>query len=454
MLKFIINLIYLYCLDNKIGETVIITNLILILAACGFVILNGFFVLAEFALVKMRQTQVEKLKHNNGWKGKILVKVHSKLDAYLSACQLGITFSSLGLGWIGKPAFEELLSPVFQYIGLFSQTTTQIIAFFLAFSIISYLHIVIGELMPKSMAIRQPVKMSLISAVPLYLFYWLMYPLISLLNYSANKMLEWFKLDHTSTHDHFISSEELKIILKKSHHHGVLSHKEIKTLNHLLEFHKLQVSDVMRPIKDLIFLDASKPINETFRTILKYQFSRYPVYNGSPTKVLGMLHIKDLIAVLFPNTRIKDLKKFVRPILQIQLSDNALNLLDDFRRGASHLALVYSQKELVGFLTFDNLLQVLTGKIKDEFHFTAEDVVDLPDGSFLLKGTASIYVLERIIAQDLSSYPVATVMGLILHETKNLPQAGEIINFNQFTLMIEKRGDPKHVWIKVTLHTL
>lgn len=425
----------------------------LILAAWGFVLLNGFFVLAEFSLVKMRQTQVEKLKHTDGWKGKILVKVHSKLDAYLSACQLGITFSSLGLGWIGEPAFAELLTPIFQSFGLFSETTIHIIAFFLAFSIISYLHIVVGELMPKSMAIRQPVKMSLVSAGPLYLFYWLMYPLISLLNASANRILEWVKLDHTASKDHFISSEELKIILKSSYHQGELSHKEIKTLNHLLEFHKLHISDVMRPIDELIFLDASKPINETFRTLLKHQFSRYPVYNGGPEEILGMLHVKDLIAALFPNPRVKDLRKFIRPVLRIQLTDNALDLLDDFRRGASHLALVYSQEELIGFLTFDNLLQVLTGKIKDEFHFTAEDMMDLPDGAFLLKGTASIYVLERILGQDLSSYPVATVMGLLLHETKSLPQEGETVHFDHFSLVVEKRENPKHIWIKVIPHS-
>lgn len=422
----------------------------MILAACGFVLLNGFFVLAEFSLVKMRQTQVEKLRDTNGWKGKILVKVHGKLDAYLSACQLGITFSSLGLGWIGEPAFAGLLTPMFQSVGLFSETTTHIIAFFLAFSFISYLHIVVGELMPKSMAIRQPVKMSLVSAVPLYLFYWLMYPLIALLNSSANKILEWFRLDHTAAQDHFISAEELKIILKSSYHQGEMSHKEIKTLNHLLEFHKLQASDVMRPIDELIFLDAAKPINETFRTILKYQFSRYPVYQANQSEILGVLHVKDLIAALFPNVRVKDLTKFIRPILRIQLSDNALDLLDIFRRGASHLALVYAQQELVGFLTFDNLLQVLTGKIKDEFHFTADDVMDLPDGTFLLKGTASIYVLERILGQDLSAYPVATVMGLILHKAKSLPQEGQVIDFGPFSLLIEKKEDLRHIWIRVT----
>lgn len=421
----------------------------LILAAFGFVLLNGFFVLAEFSLVKMRQTQVEKLKKSKRWKDKILIKVHQKMDAYLSACQLGITFSSLGLGWIGEPAFAELLTPLLITIGIFSETAIHIITFIFAFSIISYIHIVVGELMPKSMAIRHPVKMSSLSAAPLYMFYWLMYPLIALLNKSANKILEWVSLDHTSAKDHFISAEELKIILQSSHHQGALSHKEVKTLNHLLEFHKLHVSDVMRPIEDLIFLDISKPINETFRTILRHHFSRYPIYNGNHTEILGMIHIKDLMAALFPNNRIKDIKRFIRPILQVQKTDDALNILDDFRRGASHLALVYSKQELVGFLTFDNLLQVLTGKIKDEFHFSADDVMDMPDGSFLLKGSSSVYVLERMLAIDLSSYPVSTIMGLILYEVKNMPSEGQIVKFEQFSLLIEKRKDPKHIWVRV-----
>lgn len=421
----------------------------LILAAFGFVLLNGFFVLAEFSLVKMRQTQVEKLKKSKKWKDKVLIRVHQKMDAYLSACQLGITFSSLGLGWIGEPAFAELLTPLLTTMGIFSETAIHIITFIFAFSIISYIHIVIGELMPKSMAIRNPVKMSSLSAAPLYIFYWVMYPLIALLNKSANKILEWVNLDHTSAKDHFISAEELKIILQSSHHQGALSHKEVKTLNHLLEFHKLHVSDVMRPIEDLISLDISKPINETFRTILRHHFSRYPIYNGNRTEILGMIHVKDLMAALFPNNRIKDIKRFIRPILQVQKTDDALNILDDFRRGASHLALVYSGKELVGFLTFDNLLQVLTGKIKDEFHFSADDVMDMPDGSFLLKGSSSVYVLERMLAIDLSSYPVSTIMGLILHEVKNMPLEGQIVKFEQFSLLIEKRKDPKHIWVRV-----
>jgi CBS domain containing-hemolysin-like protein len=423
--------------------------MMLILAALGFVLLNAFFVLAEFSLVKLRQTQVEKLSKSQGWKGKILIKVHEKLDAYLSACQLGITFASLGLGWIGEPAFAELLEPILRRVGIFSETTIHVTSFFVAFSLISYLHIVVGELMPKSMAIRKPVKMSFLSAIPLYLFYWLMYPIILFLNSSANKMLDWIKLGEIAHQEHFITSEELKIILKSSHHHGELSHREIKTLHHLLELHNLQISDVMRPIEDLIFLDAAKPINETFRTILKYQFSRYPIYKGTKENILGIIHVKDLVPSLFPNNRIQDLQKYTRPILQVISSDSALDLLDTFRKGTSHLALVYSHHELVGFLTFDNLLQVLTGKIKDEFHFTAEDSFDLPDGSFLIKGTASIYTLERILGIDLSKYPVTTVMGLILYAIKKLPSEGSLIDFDQFSLIIEKREDPKHVWIKV-----
>jgi CBS domain containing-hemolysin-like protein len=428
-----------------------LTNFALILAAFGFVILNGFFVVAEFSLVKIRQTQVESLSPTHGLKGRILSKVHSNLDAYLSACQLGITLSSLGLGWIGEPAFAELLTPLLESFGLFSQRIIHLISFILAFSIISYLHIVIGELMPKSMAIRQPIKMSLFSAAPLYAFYWLMYPLIALLNASSNKILEWMRLGQVAHHDHLVSVAELKGILTASHHHGELSHKEIKTLNHLLELYDLQVSDVMRPVGDLVFIDVSKPLMQEMRLLVKTKFSRYPVCEGSTDNVLGVIHIKDLLPGLVLHNRSIDWKEFIRPILRVQVTDNALDLLEQFRRGASHLALVYSEEMLVGFLSFDNLLQIITGKIRDEFHFSAEDVFDLPEGAFLLRGGASIYTLERLLGCDLSDYPVSTVMGLILHKAKELPSDGVIVEFDKFSLGIEKMEDPKHVWIKVII---
>ena len=161
----------------------------LILFALFLVVLNGFFVAAEFAMVKLRSTRVETIANQHGWRGTILRKVHNQLDAYLSACQLGITLASLGLGWVGEPAFAELLEPLLAAIGVHSEEVIRGVSFFTAFFIISYLHIVVGELAPKSWAIRKPELLSLWTAVPLYLFYWAMYPAIYLLNASANAIL-------------------------------------------------------------------------------------------------------------------------------------------------------------------------------------------------------------------------------------------------------------------------
>lgn len=177
-------------------------NVLLLLVALLLVLLNGFFVAAEFALVKLRHTQAVGLAQTNGWRGRLLLGVHAHLDAYLSACQLGITLASLGLGWVGEPAFAHLLQPLFDTLGL-SPEAAQFTALAIAFSLISFLHIVLGELAPKTMAIRRPERMSLWTAAPLYVFYWLMYPAIWVLNTSANRFLRllgWGEVEHHSHH--------------------------------------------------------------------------------------------------------------------------------------------------------------------------------------------------------------------------------------------------------------
>lgn len=196
-----------------------LADTLLILFALFLVVLNGFFVAAEFAMVKLRGTRVEAIADVNGWRGRILRKVHHELDAYLSACQLGITLASLGLGWVGKAAFAELITPLLSYIGIQSAEIINGISFFAAFFIISYLHIVVGELAPKSWAIRQPEKLSLWTAVPLYLFYWLMYPAIWLLNHSANAILRIAGQADVHGHEHYYSRDELKLILHSSRAH-------------------------------------------------------------------------------------------------------------------------------------------------------------------------------------------------------------------------------------------
>lgn len=425
-----------------------LTDLSFVFLAFGFVFLNGFFVAAEFAMVKLRATQVHTLEESRGWRGRILARVHQQLDAYLSACQLGITLASLGLGWIGEPAFAHLLHPVFNAFGA-SAHTVDVLAFVVAFSTISFLHIVVGELMPKTMAIRQAEAMSLWTAIPLYLFYWLMYPAIYLLNFSANTLLRWFKLDGTHHLEGAYSSEEIKLILKASHMHGDLSPTEAKMLEKTLDFADLKVTDVMRPVNELEALDISAPLEENLATIIKYRYSRYPVYQGEFDQMIGVIHTKDLFAASQQSSSQLVLQDLVRPVIKVSPDSLALDVFQRFRQGAPHFALVYRRGRVVGFVTLDNLLQALIGKIKDEFHLTSQDWKKESDGSFVVKGYASIYVLEQMLDMDLSKYNASTITGLILEKMEHFPREGEKIIFDAFDLIVEKVHGPRIEQVRV-----
>src|SRR3989338_11618827 len=365
-------------------------NFFWILIAIILVLFNAFFVAAEFGMVKIRYTRIAAIKSRYGVRGKILFEINKHLDAYLSACQLGITLASLGLGWIGEPAFAHLLAPLLQQLGVVSVDLIEFIAFAVAFSIISFLHIVVGELMPKSLAIRQSEKVSLWTAVPLYSFYWLMYPAIWLLNTCSNYFLKLARLDTVHQGEQFHSTEEIKLILGASHLHGELTKDEAEIIERTLDFADLKVTEVMRPQEEMVVLDIEQPTQQLMQTVLTSRFSRYPVWDKKQNKIVGIIHVKDLLSALYQKQELSSLQTLIRPVLKVSRHLPALELLRKFREGMPHFALVYSGSEnLIGFITLDNLLHVLIGRIKDEFHKTQDDWVANPDGSLTVKGKRS-----------------------------------------------------------------
>lgn len=431
------------------------SNIFFVLVSLFLLFLNAFFVAAEFGMVKLRHTQVALIEKKHGVQGKILKKIHRNLDAYLSACQLGITLASLGLGWIGEPAFANLLEPLFQWMSITSAPMIKVISFSLAFAILSFFHIVVGELMPKSLAIRQPESISLLTAVPLYFFYWTMYPAIWLLNTCSNFMLKLSKLSKFNIKNLLYSSDEIKLILTASHLQGELTKEEARIMAHTLDFADLKVTEVMRPLKEIIALDMQKPISELFAIILEHQFSRYPVYYGNAENISGVLHIKDLFSTLYHQHEITDLNPLVRPILKVSHRLPALNLLKKFRLGMPHFALVSSGKnKLAGFVTLDNLLHILIGRIKDEFHKTSVDCIENSDGTFTVKGDCSIYLLERALNQDIElneedEEQINTVTGLIFHKLGVFPSVGERIKFKGFDAVVEESSGPRIQRVKI-----
>jgi CBS domain containing-hemolysin-like protein len=430
-----------------------LNNLLLVIAALFLVALNGFFVAAEFGLVKLRQTRIRAIAKTQGLRGRILAIVHHQLDAYLSACQLGITLASLGLGWIGEPAFASLLQPVFGWVGIISPELIHGISFFFAFFLISFLHIVIGELAPKTVAIRNPEVIGLWCALPLYGFYRAMYPAIWVLNASANWILRKAGLGGVHGHDAQYSADELKLILRGSHAGEKFNREEWKVLAQSLDFSELEVSDLMRPINEITALHQARSLQENLQTIYRHRFSRYPYFDQSGINVLGVIHLKDLFIAQQEGKSIDSLSAYLRPVEYVSPRMAALELFRRFRTGAPHFAIIGKKgSKPEGFITLDNLLGAMVGEIRDEFRRNDNEWSRLDDGTLLGKGSLPIFSLERILGIDVvidGDEDVDSVGGLIMAKLGDLPHEGQKIAFDGFDIVVKKMNGPRIVLVKV-----
>ena len=430
-------------------------NLSLVLLALLLVALNGFFVAAEFGIVTLRKTRIQAIARTQGLRGRILAKVHSQLDAYLSACQLGITLASLGLGWVGEPAFASLLEPLFGLVGEISPQVVHGISFVFAFGVISFLHIVIGELAPKSLAIRNPEIIGLWSALPLYGFYWAMYPAIWVLNGSANLVLRIAGLDKHGGHDAHYSTEELKLILRTSQPGEKFTRDERHILAQSLDFSVLTVSDLMRPINEVIALHANKSLEDNLDTVRSSRFSRYPYFADNGEDVLGIIHLKDLFFALQAGDTISDLTIYLRPVETVSARTPAQVMFRRFRDGAPHFALIGEKgKRALGFVTLDNLLGAMVGEIHDEFRRNENEWLRQPDGTLVGKASLPIFSLERILGIDIDNEElgldeVESVGGLLMVKLGDIPQQGQLIEFPHFDIVVKKMSGPRIVLVTV-----
>jgi CBS domain containing-hemolysin-like protein len=430
-------------------------NLFMIALALLLVALNGFFVAAEFSLVKLRQTRIRSIAKTCGWRGRILAIVHGKLDAYLSACQLGITLASLGLGWIGEPAFANVLDPLFSKIGVTSPEIIHGVSFAFAFFMISFLHIVVGELAPKSLAIRNPELIGLWGAAPLYGFYWLMYPIIWMLNSSANLVLYLTGLGGAHGHDTHYSADELKLILRSNRPSDRFSRAEWNILAKTLDFSELEVSDLMRPIHEVAALYRNKPLQENLQIVTQKRFSRYPYFDTNGIDVLGIIHLKDLFCAQQVGKLNEDLQTYLRPIQYITSDTLALDLFRNFQLGTSHLAIIGRKGQRpLGFITLDNLLSAMVGEIRDEFGQNKNDWTWLDDGTLLGKGSLPIFSLERILGIDIENEELdledeVSIGGLIMSKLQDIPMEGQKIEFYQFDVVVKKMQGARTVLVQI-----
>lgn len=420
-----------------------------LLFAFLLVLANGFFVAAEFAIVKLRLTQAHELAETHGLRGRVLRSVRTHLDAYLSACQLGITLASLGLGWIGEPAFANLLEPVFMSFDA-SAEVVHGVSFAVAFSIISFLHIVLGELAPKSVSIRFPEQSSLWTAIPLFLFYWLMYPFIWVLNGSALLLLKLFGLAGVKEGEDAHSAAEIRHVLLASHRHGELDRTETDILTRAIDLGELTAGDLMRPAREMVALDIAAGVDDNLETIRKFRFSRYPVYEDDRDQMIGLVHVKDLFAELRARQSIQSLRPLLRPFVRVEEDTPATELLVRFQGGASHFAIVYDDLgHLIGFITMDHVTGTLLGGIRDEFDHLEPDWEAIADGSYVGAGSLPVYSLERLLDRDITAKDANSVGGLVMNVLERIPRNGDVVEFDGFRIEVLTMRGPRVARVRI-----
>jgi CBS domain containing-hemolysin-like protein len=372
-------------------------QLTLVLVAFLLVGLNGFFVASEFSIVKVRATRIEELiKSGNARAGRAR-KLINQMDEYLSATQLGITLASLGLGWIGEPAFAELIRPFFVGTGALQPVVAHTLAVVFAFLLITFLHIVLGELAPKSLAIQKAEAVVLRISAPMDWFYKISYPLIWSLNGTAIFLLKIAGLRPASSDDRAHSEEELRLILAHSVKKGVLDLDESQILERVLEFGDRSVKQVMVPSMEVVFLDTSQNLDQNLAIAQEYEHTRYPLCAGTLERILGVVHVKDLFLRYVEQGLDFDLMSVKREVQFVPDTKLIKNLLADFRRTRTHLAIVVNEHgSTVGMVTLEDVLEEIVGEIEDEFDIEAVKpmIQKEEDGSYLVQGRTLLEELE------------------------------------------------------------
>ena len=407
------------------------------LAVGVLVFLNGFFVAAEFALVKVRGTQLSPLIEEGSRTAKMAQHITGRLDAYLSAAQLGITLASLGLGWIGEPIFEELLHPVFEWLHVDSETVRTTISFAVGFTVITFLHIVVGEQAPKSFAIKKPLPMSQWVSYPLHFFYLLAWPFIQVLNQSSLMLLKKMGIDAASEHEGGHSVEELRLLLETAHGDAGSEFSREIVLN-AMDLRERVAREVMRPRQEIVVLDTTMTIDECVEVALNNRFSRLPLcVEGDVDRAIGVVHIKDLLAQRNRAQTGAGLDRHARKLIYIPRSARLERLLERFIERRLHMAVVVDEfGGTEGLITLENVIEELVGQIQDEFDEELPLIEQIEDGVWELNGDLPLHELEELIDEEFEEEEISTTSGLMTLRLGGFPKVGDEVRVGRHSLKV------------------
>lgn len=413
-----------------------------LLLALSLLAANAFYVAAEFALVKSRGFRIDAMVEENRFAARMVQHILRNIEAYLACCQLGITMASLGLGWVGEPTVAALLQPVLTPLGM-PDKALHFTSFLVGFLVFSSLHIIVGEQVPKTLAIREPEPVSLWVAYPLYASYVLFWPLNWALNGASRGILRMLGVKEHHTHD-ILTDVEIEGLVEVSAEHGKLEEGQAEYIQNVFRFGELEVSDVMVHRTNMIMLNADDPPEDIVNAVIASPVTRLPLWRGNTENIIGILHVKDLLRALHAvdgdASKVDVASLLVAPwfVPETRLVSEQLKA---FRRRKTPFALVVDEYgEVEGLVTLEDILEEIVGDITDEHDVAMPGVRKQPDGSVNVDGAVPIRDLNRVMDWNLPDEEATTIAGLVIHEAQSIPEVGQTFTFHGYRFRVLRRA--------------
>ena len=401
---------------------------------------NGFFVAAEFALVKVRKTRLEQLSNEGNSSARRALKLVNNTNKMLAAAQLGVTIASIALGWVAEATIVQLLLPVIKMLPFLNTTVTaHVIAVPVSFILVTYFHVLLGEQLPKCLALTHPDKMALWVSGPMDLFITLFKPFVWILMVSSDKLLCAFNVK-TDEHSLVHSTEELDMLVDASYNEGVLNETEAEMLHNMFKFSDLMAKQVMNPRTDMICVPNDISYEELTAFALENQYTRYPVYEENIDKILGFVHVKDLYS-LSMNNKNYSIEKLIRPILLVPETMTLDNLIIEFKKSHGQMAVVIDEfGGTSGLITLEDVLEEIIGEVQDEFDEEEEaDIKEVAENTYLASAMMRIDELVEFFDLDqalLEEDDVETIAGLVVKLLGHIADVGDTVSFNGLTFTV------------------
>jgi len=424
----------------------VIINLVIVLL---LVFMNAFFVATEFAMVKVRKTRIETLTVEGNVYAKYTRKVVNHLNSYLSACQLGITLASLGLGWIGEPAIADALTPLFSYFNM-PKITIHSVAFILGFSIITAFHIILGELVPKSLAILSAEKIALFTALPLIIFYRITYPVMWLFNHSTSLILRIFGITQVEEHEAAHTDAEIMLLVEDSYKHGLIDKTELTFVDNIFDFSEKVVREIMIPRTDMICFFKEASFDEILEVAMKEELTRYPICKSSKDNIIGFVHIKDLYKQKIEGNDL-NIDSIIRNVISVPETMSISTLFKKFQKEKAQLAVVIDEYGgTSGLVTVEDILEEIVGEIQDEFDNENIKIEKTENGGYNLDASVLIEDINELLDIELKLDDVDTIGGFIYSKLEAPPQLNQKIRYENYEFVITKCS--KHRILRISVN--